>query len=173
MLVEFVIDVGGHRLVYSDLASLEKVLADELKLDIEFGERYNRVEVVVDKTLNSFNYVAIVLDFNYAFGYSVEGVAPCHDIKEIYKLYKTGLKKIWWFIAGSVLKSLPLEIGDLYEVLWELLEYKDCGKTVKLKPIFTWDYMEELNEYYPDTLEKQGGYCRSLPSTLLTCLLSL
>ena len=153
-MTKFMIRVNDQTLYYSDLASLVKALFSEIVPDTDYVGEYESVKLVIDQAINFVNYIGIVLGFNNTFNYPVDLIRPCHILEEIYRLYKTGLSRAWWIINSSILASLPLNIEELYDVMYEFIDYREQRRTSKLKPIFTWDYIEELTKYYSNAYDE-------------------
>ncbi len=148
--MRYSISLGNRILEVNDLQELVDLLEREYSIDVEVDKNYDRIIFEVNLPMNILNYVLVVSRLNYAHGYPIEftnGVS----LEDAYKLYRSGIRRAPWFIAQSILTTMPKTIDELYELLYEVNDFIKYKNTTRLKPIYTWDEIEELERYFPGT----------------------
>ncbi len=148
----FYLVLGDYRIEYESLGKLVKTIEKEFSIDVDKTKGYDKVDIIIDPTVNYINHVFVMLGFNHTIGCPVEvfGKIP---YEELVPIIKTGLSNSTWFILGSILASTPSSIDELFELLYEFIDFKYRKKTNRLKPIYDWRDVRRLKKYYVDAKE--------------------
>lgn len=126
----FRLDFGGLslKLDYGKLSSWASAAAMGPRIAVEGEGEGDNISFRVRLPNNILNHVLVISGVNYTSGFPLElarGV-PMHLRA---KLYESGLRREWWFLAASILRSEAESIDQLLGLIDELEAFLHDSKT--------------------------------------------
>jgi len=146
----YIVEKGPVRVVFSSLRDADRFYRASPLVDVEGEEKGDRIVFRVRLADNILNHVLVISGINYAHGFPLE-LARGVDIETRAKLYSSGLRKEWWFVAASVLSSEADNLDELLEVLTDMeAVIHDGAEPSKVRLAISREEFEKVVEVYPE-----------------------
>ena len=149
-MTRYIVERGPVRVMFSSLRDADRFYRASPLVDIEGEEKGDRIVFKVRLADNILNHVLVISGINYTYGFPLE-FARGVDIETRAKLYSSGLREEWWFVAASVLSSEADNLDELLEVLADLeAVIHDGAEPSKVRLATLREELEKIVEAYPE-----------------------
>ena len=149
-MTRYIVEKGPVRVMFSSLRDASRFYEASPLVGIEGEEKGDRIVFKVRLADNILNHVLVISGINYTVGFPLE-LARGVDIETRAKLYSSGLREEWWFVAASVLGSEADNLDELLEVLADLeAVIHEGAEPSKVRLATLREELEKIVEAYPE-----------------------
>lgn len=147
---KFKVKKGPIQTNFLSVADAEYFCSSDPEIEIKGDVIGDQTSFKVRLADNLLNYVLVISGINYTYGFPLDRARGL-SLETRLKLYSSGLKKEWWFLAASILASEVDTLDELLDILTELESFLHDGeKSTRIRLAFTEDEYEKIYNVYPE-----------------------